>query len=1663
MTKTEADAGHPLSIYVGVGVGAYEHHDKYPILEKAVAEVEDVSRILAEYGYDVHVFKNPDRSDVADRLDDLLQQDVLRNGGSLVILWSGHGEPAEKGGLNLIARNTKPGSAALLTPEYLADLAARTGANQILLILDTCFSGGGVMPATVVADAVLRELPPDAKRVWIGVVASTMDFERARDGAFGARLIKLLRSGPDDSELRKRWSSHSVGVRGDDLIDALVKEWDIPEQLPKGAAVGNAWIMLPNPIYRSVSPEYMDAHLRDAARGGEPGEDGFFFTGRIGQLDRIVAWMQEGKPGALVVTGPPGIGKSAILGRIVSLSNRKERSQLLAQGPLEHADPGEGSVSAHVHALRYTAERLVAAIDEQLILDGILPTQAGGPRNRGELQGAIQQSGRCPVIVVDGLDESGSESWRIAEDVLRTLSEVSLVLVGTRDLPPADGPLSLIKALGAKEVIDLCEAAIQPQAEADMRRYVEKRLSTVAAPAMDNSKVAGIVMKLSRERHAGAFLLARFVTTRVRSAPVDTSLPNWQDTLLRSIEESIENHVAGVPPLHRGGLAIPQAARELLEALAWAKGPGLPDDIWPIVATALSPTGTTYERSDVYWLLAQVGRYIIEDGQGGRAVYRLVHQRLSEHFQTTSGTSPDTAASGDPAVKVARALVGYYQDLLTAGQLPQTSGYLWRYVWRHCADAGEPGIDALRLLFERDKKAFAAQLARALSELSKSTAGLGRWQEASAAARETTKLYRELVESDVTLRADFAEALVALGRIQILVGQQQESVDAAREAVNLFKTMDTANPAVGLPFATALSTLSLGYGLTGKLREAVQPASDAVSLLRQLSSDNPAFGPDLANALTVLGLGYSQTGQPKEAVDVAREAVNLFRTMDTSNPSVGLTFAWALTVLGLGYSQTGQPKEAVDVAREAVNLFRTLDTSNPAVALLLASALSVLGLSYSQTGQSKEAVGVAREAVDFFRTLDTSTPAVGPPFAWALTVLGLGYSQMGKPKEAVEAAGEAVHLFRTLDTSNPAVGLPFAWALTVLGLSCTQTGQPKEGLSAAQESVELFRSMDTSNPAMGLPFASALSVLGLSYSQTGKPKEAVEAAREAVHLFRTLDTSNPAVGLPCAWALTVLGLSYTQTGQPKEGLTAAQEAVELFRSMDTSNPAVALPFASALSILGQGYTQTDQPKEAVDAAREAVDLYRDMDAYNPAVALPFASALSILGQGYMQTGHPKEAVEAAGEAVGLFRTLDASNPAVALSFAWALTVLGQGYSQTGKPQEAMESAKEAVQIAQDPSGSNPASLPLLAGALGSFGDYCRMAGQGGEIDAQWEAAVDLRERPGDKAFLLLRRAEGREPGDALAVGELIRAKSYLVDTDRERIADLHRVCRFRRSADPVAFDAAWRRQSGENPPQWLTFDESLASLLVQWIDTVPLESARDFLREHIGGLSAESSSVALDEIALMLDDPSVIEPFRELLGRVFAVGVDEAYRPMFALRLLSIWMSADWATTRAMLLEHRLELLGNDVEESLRALLAGNPEDPQLIVRKALLDLARMDREDLAFRAMEDPTRAPALLLDLARAGDGVTLDATAAILFFVHQTDAERALACFYGAIALVLKARQKEAFDAVVKARRLDPTQVPAWLALLVELASKHQELTALAQAFVMPLPMEETGKET
>ncbi len=1027
----------PGAVYLGVGVGAYDNA-AYPPLPRATLDASDLAEILAGFGYEAQLVADPDRV-AAVQLDQVLAKDLLGRGGLLIVLWSGHGELAsEQDKLVLVVKDTEPGSAPLITADLLAGIAARTGANQVLLVLDTCYSGAGTINAAAVADRVLQELPPAAERVWFGVLASAMDAERARDGLFGEQLRRLLKDGPQDPELRLRWSAHSIGVRGDDVIDALLKEWGSDVQQPKYAATGNAWVMLPNPRHDPGAAARVVEHLLLAARGIDPGEGGFYFTGRTQQLNHVVGWLQAGQPGVFVVTGPAGSGKSAIVGRVVSLSDPDERARLLAQGSLGHADLGERSVAAHVHARRLTAERLVETIDEQLVAAAILPPHLAGRRNRGQLQGDLEQSGSFPAIAIDGLEEAGTEAWRIAEDVIRLLAGTARVLVGTRDVPAPSDERSLVETLAPSETIDLGNEELQPDTVADVRAYVAKRLAGIGEPEMDAAKIGDAIVRLAQEQGEGLFLLARVVTAQLRREPINTSLPGWESQLAHSVKDAFAHDLDRIPPLRKDDRDMPQAARELLSALAWGYGAGLPDDVWPIIATALSPTTLRYDRNDVFWVLGQAGRYIVEDGEGGRAVYRLSHQRLADYLRletpaTPDATSTDSVVLEERATRVAIAVVDYYEQLLGAGLSPTEPAYLWLYSWRHCADAGQPGITALRRLVHSDKDAFLPDLAMALSNLGNRYSEVGRRQEAVAPTEEAVALRRDLAAANPAYQPDLAAALNNLGNRYSEVGRRQEAVAPTEEAVALYREQAAANPAYQPNLAGTLSNLGIRYSEVGRHQEAVAPTEEAVALYRDLAAANPAYQPNLAMALNNLGNRYSEVGRRQEAVAPTEEAVALRREQAAANPAYQPDLAGTLSSLGNRYSEVGRHQEAVAPTEEAVRLYRDLAAANPAYQPNLAMALSNLGNTYSEVGRHQEAVAPTEEAVALYRDLAAANPAYQPNLAMALSNLGIRYSEVGRHQEAVAPTEEAVRLYRDLAAANPAFLPNLAMALTNLG------------------------------------------------------------------------------------------------------------------------------------------------------------------------------------------------------------------------------------------------------------------------------------------------------------------------------------------------------------------------------------------------------------------------------------------------------------------------------------------------------------------------------------------------------------------------------------------------------------------------------------------------------
>jgi tetratricopeptide (TPR) repeat protein len=995
-----------LARFVGIGVGRYDT-GQLP-LERAVPDVEAVADLLKD-SFECMVLYDPVEQAARDCLRGL-RGSLPDGGGSLVLLWSGHAVRSPVDGLRLLARDSGAyDDDGLGAGSDVAAPCAQSGASQLLLIVDTCFSGEAV-GAGELAARIMQRSPPEGEHVWVGVLTSCLPAEMARDGLFGRRLARLLAEGPEAGPdtralLVQRWSPQSAYIRGDDLCDAALKTWGSAAHTPDFLSHGSAWWMFPNPRYDPGAPERVVEHLLLAARGGAlPGEHSWF-TGRTAEVDQVVAWVQSGQPGLHVVSGSAGTGKTAIAGRVVSLSDLAERERLLAEDPvIGHADPGERSVAAHVHARALTTDRAADLIAGQLVRANVLAAQPDR-RNAAELVGQVQRavegSAAPPVIVVDGLDEARGHAFTIAEELLLRLAPYAVVIVSTRELPRGGTEPSLLEVLTAGTAeLDLDDPAAQERGRVDMRAYIAGRLAGVD-PWMDPDAVAGQLAGETSMTGGSPFLLARLVTDQLRSAPVDTSQPGWKEQVSHSVEDAFDADLARVRAPDRLEMATArppaESARVLLAGLTWGLGAGLPEEEW--LACANVGGGGGLGGEDVSWVLDELGRYIIQDGDAGVAVYRIAHQSLADHVR------PPFAATHEQvfdlqAQPVAAALLGRYAMLLANGIPVTAPGYLWRYAWRHAAAAGPAGLDLIRNLAAGESQLL-PDVAMADREVAGGLSNWGYRLEAVAPVEEAVQLFRDLADTNPAFLPGLASALNDLGIRYGEVGRRQDALAPTEETVRLYRDLAETNPAFLPDLATALNNLGVRYSEVGRRQDALAPTEETVRLYRDLGGTNPAFLPDLAMALTNLGIRYSEVGRRQDALALTEEAGRLYRDLAETNPAFLSDLAGSLNNLGNHCGEVGRRQDALAPTEEAVRLYRDLAETNPAFLPGLANALSNLGVRYSEVGRRQDALAPTEEAVRLYRDLAETNPAFLPDLAMALNNLGVRYSEVGRRQDAL--------------------------------------------------------------------------------------------------------------------------------------------------------------------------------------------------------------------------------------------------------------------------------------------------------------------------------------------------------------------------------------------------------------------------------------------------------------------------------------------------------------------------------------------------------------------------------------------------------------------------------------------------------------------------------------
>jgi WD40 repeat protein len=370
----------------------------------------------------------------------------------------------------------------------------------------------------------------------------------------------------------------------------------VARDVPTGGKV--AFAIPIQTLIRLFSPLDLDpdteTHWGPRSRGVNPdlATDSWLFTGRQRALSDLRVWLQNDQGSQMrVVTGAPGTGKSALLGRLVTTADHHYRTRIPR---LDDSDPAVvGSIDVTFHARDRTVREFAAHVAalRNLSLE-TLESHA--------LISAVTKAGDRAIIVVDALDES-----REPAALCRLLDALSQrgyrVLAGCRE--------HLLASLRDNDPLRLDGPPyLQP---GDIETYVARLLQD---DDFDTAADSALVTEIS-EAADGNFLVAQLVAHAIAlDDAVTRPFP-------RDVAQAFDRLLHALPD--------PRTARELLLTLAYAQGDGLPTNLWSAAASALT---RPYYPADIDELLrGPAASFLITRQQhpdGAR--HRLFHAALAQ-------------------------------------------------------------------------------------------------------------------------------------------------------------------------------------------------------------------------------------------------------------------------------------------------------------------------------------------------------------------------------------------------------------------------------------------------------------------------------------------------------------------------------------------------------------------------------------------------------------------------------------------------------------------------------------------------------------------------------------------------------------------------------------------------------------------------------------------------------------------------------------------------------------------------------------------------------------------------------------------------------------------------------------------------------------------------
>ncbi|WP_160330292.1 WD40 repeat domain-containing protein [Streptomyces roseifaciens] len=676
-------------------------------LEYAAPYARRLREVLGkQYAY-VVLDPEPDPASTTAALSEALTTAVTGDSDYTIIHLLAHGRRTRNSqGLQVVGGDGQFTEALSRWINLVEDREADGEGPSVLLILDLCYSGAAT------TEHLRSLIRPERRRVW--VLAACHPDRPAYDGRLSLAVDEVLRgfaSGSlklDESleyipidrfcrEVARSVEEQSAGsypqsverplaALGDDLshLRFFVNPRHAPDDLRSRGIVDPAVFTLLDEAadFRHFVIRAHGAH-NAYGDGSRP-----TFTGRSDELRELSAWMAGHGSSLRVITGTPGSGKSALVGVLVCAAHpalREATEQVWRPSAGDMPDAVDGL--AVVHARRRTISEVLSSLAAQWSLGS---PHSGETWTTDRLVASLRTKAEPPHLIVDAVDEAEHPADLVTALLLPLASTrradakpLCRVLMATRPQEELQHLFEASEAHGGLINLDRIPAE---RLRRDLVNFVSRVLRPMGSGtspwcSLKAAESLGRAMAdtlLSGTREWGEFLVAGLYIRHLQ----EQAAPPLTTAEAEALGSGVPRALDAVLDLNLEFIAQP-GLLELLTALAWAEGAGMPERLLAHVGDL--PTAEAGEGQPNVSDLLRTARFYLRRNvdRDGTPLYRLFHQGLADQLRRRPILNAATV--WDRLLATVRTRSGGPSRWATADP------YLLRHAARHSSLAGKLG------------------------------------------------------------------------------------------------------------------------------------------------------------------------------------------------------------------------------------------------------------------------------------------------------------------------------------------------------------------------------------------------------------------------------------------------------------------------------------------------------------------------------------------------------------------------------------------------------------------------------------------------------------------------------------------------------------------------------------------------------------------------------------------------------------------------------------------------------------------------------------------------------------------------------------------------------------------------------------------------------------